>query len=163
MKRIGIYALLLAALLLAGCNLPSNNPTALPTGNATGVPLFGQTPGGPTPAAGSTMPANTSGTDILVSTRDETNARTGPGRDYPASHLLPAGVTLRALGRSSDNAWLVISDPPDELDKPALWIASEVVDVRGDLAALPVVAGPPLPTPGPTRQGSPTPVRTLAP
>lgn len=156
MKPIRTIALLLAALLLAGCNMPANQNTPAAT-QASSIPGTGQTPAsGGQPV--STTAAPGSGAQVLLLTRDDTNARTGPGTDYPAAYLLPAGLVLRALGRSADNAWLVVTDPPDELDQPALWVSAEVVEVRGDLNFLEVVAGPAQPTGGaPTPARSPTP------
>lgn len=148
MKPMRTLMLVLLAALLAACNLPArqNATTVTP-----GVPGAGSTTGTAMPVPPTAAP------QVLALTRDDTNARTGPGTDYPAAYLLPPGLVLLVLGRSADYAWLRVTDPPDELDQPALWVSAEVVEVRGDLDFLEVMTGPALPTAGPTPRRSPTP------
>lgn len=81
------------------------------------------------------------------------NVRTGPSTGYESVGQLRNAEQVRLVGTSIDAQWGVIS-----FRGLQGWIslASNLVEVTGDLRTLPVVAAPPTPTPGPTSTPAPT-------
>jgi hypothetical protein len=64
------------------------------------------------------------------------NVRAGAGREYPVIAVLPGGSQLTPLGRDFHGRWLLVCCTED--GAPG-WVLVELVDLEGDLAALPVV------------------------
>lgn len=74
------------------------------------------------------------------------NLREGPGTDYPTVGALYADQTYQVVGRTVDNAWLVVWT-----GEQVGWAAAFTLEVEGELGALPVfAAGEPLPQAIPT-------------
>lgn len=71
--------------------------------------------------------------------------REGPGTDYPSLDLLRGDEIYRAIGRSADSSWIVVSAA-----QPG-WSAAFTLEIEGDVDALPVYrASTRLPSPIPT-------------
>ena len=74
----------------------------------------------------------------VLTVREATNCRTGPGTDYDIVVTYPAGTQLEIAGRdASADFWLVKSA---ESSTGLCWMWGEFVDVSGDTAAVPGVA-----------------------
>ena len=109
-------------------------PTALP--ETTPVP--------PTPV-----------TIVLTVTGAVVNVRIGPGTDYPVRTQVRQGDPLQAQALNAAGDWVRISDPTG--GAIPLWIYGPLTDLaEHHRAVLPMVAGPPKPSP-------PTPVPTAPP
>ncbi len=87
------------------------------------------------------------------------NVRSGPSTAFPSLGLAPLGAELELIGRSVDSNWWAtpLNGAPDGRG----WVSAGFVDAF-NTSALPVLAGPPLPTPVPTPTAQPTPAPQLA-
>lgn len=75
------------------------------------------------------------------------NIRSGPGTAYDIVGSAGLGDTLIVLSRLRDNSWYEVRTA----DGKRGWVKASLVEVQGDLAAVPVAqAIPPTPTPRPT-------------
>ena len=63
------------------------------------------------------------------------NVRAGPGLDQPVVDQFDPGAAVGVIGRSQESDWLAI-----EWGGRTAWIAAFLVDVAGDVGALPVLA-----------------------
>lgn len=139
----------------ATATLTPLSSTPLPTETGTTTPIRT-----PTPRRGVTVRASSAA-----------NVRAGPGVGFAVITILQAGDETRAIGRNADASWLLI-----ELDGGTGWVAADVVEITGELAALPLseVTGavrpsptaPSLPltrTPTPVVTRPPTPTPTIPP
>ena len=63
------------------------------------------------------------------------NVRAGPGTDYPVLATLPAGSRLTPVGRDAENRWVQVCCVSGAQYG---WVLAELVELAGDLAALPV-------------------------
>jgi uncharacterized protein YraI len=117
--------------------------------NAGNVPVL-PTPPLP-PVAGLPAPGPD---DPQVRTIVNTAVRSGPGDDYPAYGIAPAGRSAQVLGKSQDSQWWVIRIDPALVGAGYGWIAAAYV-MAENTSGVPVVAAPappapaPLPTPAP--------------
>lgn len=73
---------------------------------------------------------------VTVTTSGTANLRGGPGTGYAITGTLSAGQTVTVQARNGD--WLYLDSNR--------WVASWVVTVTGNVAGLPTLAAPPLPT-----------------
>jgi hypothetical protein len=109
--------------------LPSSTPTSHPTD---------------TPAPAYSVP--------MLTLRDATNCRTGPGLAYEIIVTYPISQTLEILGRyEPGNFWLVKSG---ESPTGACWLWGEFADVTGSTWAVASVTPPPTPIASPTLRPS---------
>ncbi len=102
--------------------LPTSTPTVvLPTAS---------------PTLPSTPEAVAAGQFIVV--------RAGPDEDFDVLGIVSANEPLQIVGVSQDGLWfkVIYTNAPDGFG----WVSGEVVRVSGNLANLPIVEGPPLPT-----------------
>ncbi len=118
-------------------------PTATPTPTLTAS--F-------TPSATRTPTATPEGVEITVTAGRFVNVRRGPGTAYEILGRANRGAKFKAEGRNIDSTWFVIT-----FDGQQAWITSDskLVSVFGDVASLPEVQPPPLPTATPTRTPRP--------
>lgn len=95
----------------------------------------------------------------VVSSAAGVNVRSGPSTAFPSLGLAPFGTELALIGRSIDRNWWAtpINGAPDGRG----WISAGFVEAV-NTGALPVLAGPPLPTPVPLPTPEPTPAPQLA-
>ncbi len=70
------------------------------------------------------------------------NVRSGPSMDYPVIGQLQQGSIEPVIGRSIDGEWVVI-----EFNGDPGWLAIDLLSLTGDLASIPVIAPPVVPTP----------------
>ncbi|GAB4569389.1 MAG: hypothetical protein Kow0077_01830 [Anaerolineae bacterium] len=85
------------------------------------------------------------------------NVRTGPGLNFDVLGQLEADDVIFPIGANADFSWLVI--PFRGMNG---WVATYLVDLRGDRNTLPFIQPPPTPTPGITPTPSPVPFADLA-
>lgn len=74
---------------------------------------------------------------VTVEALAETNVRFGPGVDYPRIGRIFPGERYTALSRHALYPWLLISFPG--APNGAGWVYMDVVEVTGDVSALPVI------------------------
>jgi hypothetical protein len=130
-----------AASTLLAMITPQNSGTALPT--LTVVPPSNTPRSQP---ASTDTPAPTYSVPMLT-LRDATNCRTGPGVAYEIVVTYPIGQSLEILGRHEPgNFWLVKSG-----DSPTgnCWLWGAYADVSGSTWTVAAVTPPSAPTPGP--------------
>ncbi|MCC6167052.1 MAG: SH3 domain-containing protein [Caldilineaceae bacterium] len=149
-------ALLLAALLLAGCgrggNEPTPTPTKTPDSAQTGSSQEPQVAGATTPApataaqATPTPPAATptpSEKTVAVIDTDVLNVRRTPSPDGELVQTVDSGQQFDVIGRSQDGGWIQIGQGGRELG----WVSAEFVTLQtvaigaGDVAEAPAGDG----------------------
>lgn len=112
----------------------------------------------------------------VATTTAYANCRTGPGVNYPAAAVLPAGGQYPLQGRLEDNTWWAVRIPGSA--GGLCWVWAGVTAVTGDVSLLPLpptprppagtaLPGNPAPLPGvatatPTPTAQPTPVSTVS-
>ena len=144
MKSHILLSILVLALAVSGCNLPSNVPTATPT---LFIPSVTQSPATSTPTL-TPMPSNTAPATMtstptvpVAFPRDvAVNCRLGPGTAWIALSGLNVGASSQITGKSGDGGWWYIVDPLNSARK--CWVAASVTNTAGNLAGIPVVAAP---------------------
>lgn len=145
--------------VLLGCNIPGGAPEpsdpviqtaaaqtlqVILTPSITGTVEPAQSPIVNTPAAtttpvGAVTPTPTYSAPMLT-VREQTNCRTGPGQDYEILFTYLPGKELEILGRyDPDNYWLVKSA---ESPTGSCWLWGEYVEVVGSFWAVPSVTPP---------------------
>jgi len=83
----------------------------------------------------------------MLTVREQTNCRTGPGQDYEVIFTYLSGKELEIIGRyEQDNYWLVKSDASST---GSCWLWGEFVEVTGSYWAVPSVTPPPTSTKAP--------------
>lgn len=103
--------------------------TSLPNGSATVTPTY-------------SVP--------MLTVRESTNCRTGPGEEYEVIFTYLSGKELEIVGRyDPTNFWLVKSN---ESPTATCWLWGGFVDVTGSYWAVPSVTPPPTATLAPPRQ-----------
>lgn len=139
MKRAAFLLLVATAFLLAGCattNTPTRVPIRLPTPQAVELPTVAWTRA-PTP----TRPRVTLSPPTPTPTWTPTpkplpygwvkayraRLRAAPSLDAEVIALVPAGTTLRLLGRSEDGDWYRVRTEPLNGEPQEGWMAAEVV------------------------------------
>jgi hypothetical protein len=117
---------------------PTATEAATPTSTATPVPATATptaTPAGtPTPEPTPTPVA------FGQPTKDDVNARKGPGTSYGKVGQIYTEDNLGVLGRNEDGTWLRVCCVAGQ---PA-WVSREFLEVSGNLGAVPVAEAPPL-------------------
>src|SRR5664279_4701188 len=73
---------------------------------------------------------------ITVTAQVQATLRAGPGRQFAALGGVGANVTVPAVGRSGDNAWVQVN-----ASGKVGWLSKIQVTVNGDFNALPVTSG----------------------
>ncbi len=154
---IGLMGLLALSACQGGGTAPAPMESTLPTHTSTPTLTVSPTPAATTtftPSPRATMsdtPTMTltptitpTATITPTPTRDwpdaviqmQANCRYGPDIDYLYSHGLYPGDTAEVNGRTYSGTWLWIK--PSNLDRHC-WAAASVMEVRGDVMAVPVV------------------------
>ena len=138
-------ALTLQAILTPSLTLPSTTSTPIIT--ATSSPRVTRTVtsvGSPTTTITPTFSVP------MLTVREPTNCRTGPGEAYEVVFTYLAGKELEIVGRyDPGNFWLVKSN---ESPVGICWLWGEFVDVTGSYWAVSSVTPPPTATGAPPRQ-----------
>ena len=120
-----------------------------PQSTMTALPTFTAVPPSNTPISQPTStdtPAPTYSVPMLT-LREATNCRTGPGLAYEILVTYPIGQTLEILGRyEPGNFWLVKSS---ESPTGNCWLWGEYADLAGSYWMAPSVTPPPAPSPAP--------------
>jgi uncharacterized protein YraI len=93
-----------------------------------------------TVTASATVPPPITAPSVIA--RTDANCREGPGTSYGVYGSLLAGQEALIKGRLADNSWLLITLASRSTN---CWVATSVMDVRGDLGTIQVAAAPPLP------------------
>jgi hypothetical protein len=140
--------IVLAALILTSCTLPTNGTTSTP------LPTLELD----TPNSSSSTPtlvpietllalptatfAPTATSDVArVFPKDEpVNCRYGPSTAYSIVGGLDLGKQAEMLGRSADSQWWYVRNPSNPSTN--CWLAASVTDTIGNMDALPVVDAP---------------------
>lgn len=139
-----------AALIGLACNLGRSAATAVP--EITNTPS--QTPA---PLTETPEPPPTTG---AATAEVVTNAfcRLGPGTVYLDYTAYPVGTVLEIDGRNADSTWWRVQVPNTQ---QSCWISSILLELSGDLDAVPELPDPP--TPAPTATLTPPVVGSPAP
>lgn len=131
---LGIVVLAVFFLLARLFSSPSSSGDDTGTPNATTTTTVTTTltltPGAPTAIALSNV-----------------SVRSGPGEEFPAVGILPAGGSAAIIGRTADSAWWQIQG--DNIQNGQGWAPADRIEAR-NAAAVPVVTPPPAPTATPT-------------
>jgi len=144
-----IYTLLIIlALLVQACNLPSNvpateTPTLAPTVEPSATQPLPTDQPSETPLPTDTPPPTLTSTPSvpIAFPRDvAVNCRYGPGTVWVVLSGLQVGQTSQIVGKSADFSWWYIIDPLNASRN--CWVAASVIDTAGNLSAIPVVATP---------------------
>ena len=101
---------------------------------------------------------------VTVNVQQNMNVRGGPGTNYPIIGPAPAGASSQVLGRNADNSWVQVEYPPGSGGTG--WVYASLVQINGNLEAVPIVNAPPPPAqpqPQPENQEPPQPAPTPAP
>lgn len=163
MYRRSIQSLIIILIgAMAACNYPSAEqvlpPEDVQTAAALTVealikPLASETiqaatlPATPTPTFASTGTITPTYSVPMLTVREQTNCRTGPGQDYEVIFTYLPNKKLEILGRyDPGNFWLVKSS-----DSPTgeCWLWGEYVDVTGSYWVVSSVTPPPTKSPSP--------------
>ncbi len=115
-----------------------------------------------TPTTTSEPPTITVPTIPSLKTLTDLNVRSGPGFEYDLIGLLPSGTTAEIIGRSEDQQWWQIRFAP--VAEGVGWVSADPTYSSAiNVANIPVVPAPPLPTPTPTDTPTATPTATIVP
>jgi len=150
MYRRWVVSIILLFVLTA-CNLPNQIPEGLASPSpqpATSPQAFTT----PTLVTIETLLARATPTRLPVVTStprralasslsDAVNCRFGPSTAYAVVGGLAVGGQAEIVGKSSDLTWLQVRNPSDP--STLCWLATAVVEIEGNIDALPV-ASPPL-------------------
>lgn len=149
MKRRHLIFACVFAITVSSCGFPGNPPTVTSGPQPTvDIPITGvSTPTSipietliavvelPTPTSTST-PSVT-----LASPREQpVNCRFGPDISYAVIGALVLGRQAEVIGKNMDVTWVYVRNPSDPSNN--CWLSVEFINLRGDVASLPVV-GPP--------------------
>lgn len=118
----------------------------------------------PVPAAANPAPVQPAavtavavpGGSVSVRAEGGVNVRSGPGLSFPVVASLAGGVSARAAGRDAAGEWLLLDRAGGG------WVSASVVDVSGDVLALPV-SGARTATPAPSAAARPSATATATP
>jgi hypothetical protein len=118
-----------------------------PQSTTTALPTLTMVPPSSTPTSQPTLTSIPTFSVPMLTLRDATNCRTGPGLAYEISVTYPIGQTLEIVGRyEPGNFWLVESG---DSATGNCWLWGEFADVSGSYGTVAAVTPPPMPTPGP--------------
>jgi len=160
------YASILLLVSMLACNLPGNAPSisvndqaatiiaaTLQEGlrNGADVPITATVSQTPNPTAtstsGPTLTITPTYSKPILTVRQQTNCRTGPGQDYEVVFTYLPNKKLEILGRyDPGNFWLVKSS---ESPTGECWLWGEYTDVVGSYWAVSSVTPPPTSTKAP--------------
>lgn len=149
MKRRHLIFALLFIIPVSSCTLRGNPPVDSATLQPSpDIPITGVMT--PTPVPIETLievvdlPTATSTSTpsvILASPREQpVNCRFGPDVSYAVVGALVVGGQAEVIGKNIDVTWIYVRNPSDPSTN--CWLSAEFINLRGDVAALPVV-GPP--------------------
>ncbi len=112
----------------------------------------------PTPILATATPVPTATPEgvYAIVTSARLNIRSGPSTNYDVLGQFSAGDTIFPIGANLDYTWLVVP-----FRGTNGWIATYLVDLRGDRNTLPIIVPPPTPTPAATPTASPVPYADL--
>jgi hypothetical protein len=164
-KQISIFFtfILLSASTL-GCNLPNSTPQQTPPEvqtaaaqtlqailtpsiTATVVPQATAATNTITPTSGPTLTITPTYSVPMLTLREQTNCRAGPGQSYDILFAYVKGVKREIIGYYPEqNYWLVKSP---ESTTGQCWVWGQYADVTGSYWAVPSVTPPPTLTPAP--------------
>lgn len=167
LKSIGVILIF----VMLGCNMlggaPEPSDSVIQTAAAqtlqliltpsiTGTAEQLQSPTANTPAATATQTETVTRTPTysvpMLTVREQTNCRTGPGQDYEVIFTYLSGKKLEIVGRyDPDNYWLVKSA---ESPTGSCWLWGEYVEVTGSYWAVSSVTPPPTSTKAPPQAPS---------
>lgn len=74
-----------------------------------------------------------------------TYVRTGPGNNYPAYGIAPAGAKGRVIGKSSDGGWWVVRIDPKVVGAGYGWVNANYTQAS-NISDVPALAAPPPPS-----------------
>jgi hypothetical protein len=160
---IGFILLLLSVLWMTACNLPSAEQVLPPGEVQTAAALTieallfpiasrqadqpADLPGTPSPSTGLTGTITPTYSLPILTVREQTNCRTGPGEEYEIIFTYLPDKSLEILGRyDPGNFWLVKSS---ESPTGNCWLWGEYVDVAGSYWVVGSVTPPPTGTQAP--------------
>jgi hypothetical protein len=156
--RMGTLSIILSALFLLGCGAVGlvAPPTTAPSSPPVIVVITGTSAFTSTPAPAATITLTPAPTDTLTNTPSPTpsvpsftlikNAfcRKGPDVSWPDVTGIVLGETVTIQGVSEDGFWYFVYLPRY---KVKCWVAAPTGLASGDLTGVPVMEGPPTPTP----------------
>ena len=123
------------------------------TADAQSVPVVSTPPVPPT-----TEMVPPEATDPQATALANVYVRTGPGPEYPAYGIAPAGTSGRVIGVSEDGLWWVVRLDPSVVGVGYGWVMAQYTQAS-NTTGLPVIANPqtaaPI-TPAPPASGAPT-------
>jgi uncharacterized protein YraI len=126
-------AIVVMALAMTGCG---SNETAAPEPTVVSTSTIPTVE--PVPAAAG-EPSATTITDTYI--------RTGPGTNYPAYGIAPAGKSAKVLGKNGDGTWYAVALPTQYVAVGYGWVYSANVTVSNIPADLPIYSSaPPAPS-----------------
>ena len=164
-KLLSVGAILILAIL--ACNGPFSNPpqqsapeiqtaaaqtlAVIFTPSVTGTVEPSESSDTNTPAVTATQTGGATRTPTysvpMLTVREQTNCRTGPGQEYEVIFTYLSGKELEIIGRyDQDNYWLVKSA---ESPTGSCWLWGEYVEVTGSYWAVSSVTPPPTSTKAP--------------
>ncbi|MBZ0301506.1 MAG: ABC transporter substrate-binding protein [Anaerolineae bacterium] len=155
----GVQGMLRPAQLSAG---ETSNNVAVIRINEYGVPQVAARYAGGVKVEGGQLPPSTFATATAVPTatpdgvvatvtgRPFQNVRSGPSIQFEVLGQLNEGETVRVLGASRGNTWVVI-----DFRGRQGWMSAGIMDIFGDLNTVPIVDSPPTPTPASTATPAP--------
>jgi hypothetical protein len=115
-----------------------------------------------TPTETPASPTATAPTIPSLKTLTDLNVRAGPGFEYDLIGLLPSGTSAEIVGRSEDQQWWQIRFAP--VAEGVGWVSADPAYSSAiNVAGIPVIPAPPLPTPTPTDTPTATPTATVVP
>ena len=146
MKGRSVICAIAIVFILSACNLPSNRPVTetptavtsptatlfIATGTATQTVEPSDTPP-PTTTSTPTVP-------VAFPREVAVNCRLGPSLGWIVISGLNVGASSQIVGKSADGGWWYIVDPLNSGRN--CWVATNVTNTAGNLAAIPVVEAP---------------------
>ena len=145
MRRIS-WISFLCILVMASCNLPTQEPTPLSPVTAD---ASSSTPSTPSVVSIETVsnlepptvtPALTPSLALALPKGQPVNCRFGPGTSYAVIGELKLGRQAEIVGKSPDLAWWYVKNPNDPSTR--CWLAADFTITEGNVDSLPVVTPP---------------------
>ncbi len=127
---------------ITACNLPGGlSDPSINDQAATIVAMTLQAATTPTPQTILNTPTaisivTKSGSPATLTVTDNTNCRSGPGKNYAKLTTIPAGTTVSIVGRDATGSFLIVT-PAD--GSANCWVDGTLGTVNGDTATLPEV------------------------
>ena len=146
MKLRALFPVLMLALAMLACNLPSNLPTATPTlalitpsatqATETIAPTLTSLPSNTPPPTATFTPS----VPIALPKEVAVNCRLGPGIGWVVLSGLNVGASSQITGKSADGSWWQIIDPLSSGRR--CWVSASVTNTAGNVGGIPVVETP---------------------